>query len=105
MMNGAQAMSSLYSGPRQLTITTRLLADNNVMTTVKDQGTGIADADSAHLFNPFFTTKADGMGMGLSICRSIIENHGGRISAHSPDEGGAELRFVLPLFRPAEQTA
>ena len=105
MMNGAQAMSSLNSGPRQLTITTRLLADNNVMTTVKDQGTGIADADSAHLFNPFFTTKADGMGMGLSICRSIIENHGGRISAHSPDEGGAELRFVLPLFRPAEQTA
>jgi signal transduction histidine kinase len=57
------------------------------------------------LFSPFFTTKADGMGMGLSICRSIIENHGGRISAHSPEEGGAELRFVLPLFKPAEQTA
>jgi PAS domain S-box-containing protein len=105
MMNGAQAMSSVNGGPRQLTITTRLLSDGNVMTTVKDQGTGIADTDSAHLFSPFFTTKADGMGMGLSICRSIIESHGGRISAHSPDEGGAELRFVLPVFKPAARAA
>jgi signal transduction histidine kinase len=105
MMNGVQAMSNVDSASRQLTITTRLLDDDSVMTLVKDRGTGIADSDSTHLFSPFFTTKADGMGMGLSICRSIIENHSGRISAHSPDEGGAELRFVLPIFKPAAQPA
>jgi signal transduction histidine kinase len=49
------------------------------------------------MFNAFFTTRADGMGMGLSICRSIIEAHGGRIWAESPEAGGAMLQFVLPV--------
>jgi signal transduction histidine kinase len=63
---------------------------------VQDSGTGISEENARRLFDAFFTTKAEGMGMGLSICRSIIEAHGGRIWAEAPAEGGARLRFVLP---------
>jgi signal transduction histidine kinase len=64
---------------------------------VQDSGTGISEENAGRLFNTFFTTKDDGMGMGLSICRSIVEAHGGLIWAESPQAGGAVLKFVLPV--------
>jgi C4-dicarboxylate-specific signal transduction histidine kinase len=97
MMNAAQAMSAV-NGPRVLRVATRE-SDSDpgyAQIVVQDSGTGISDENARRLFDAFFTTKAEGMGMGLSICRSIIEAHGGRIWAESPDEGGARLLFVLP---------
>ena len=64
---------------------------------MQDSGAGISEDNASRLFNAFFTTKAEGMGMGLSICRSIVEAHGGRIWAESPEEGGAVLQFILPV--------
>jgi PAS domain S-box-containing protein len=97
IINAAQAMSGV-NGPRILRIATGASARDPgyAQITVQDSGTGISDENAQHLFDAFFTTKAEGMGMGLSICRSIIEAHGGRIWAESPDEGGARLIFVLP---------
>ena len=64
---------------------------------IEDSGTGISEENVGRLFNAFFTTKADGMGMGLSICRSIVEAHGGRIWAESEEGQGATMQFVLPI--------
>ncbi len=64
---------------------------------MRDAGKGIAPEEAGRLFSAFFTTKAEGMGMGLSICRSIVEAHGGRIWADSPPEGGAAFHIMLPL--------
>jgi len=64
---------------------------------VTDTGPGIAEADLPRLFNPFFTTKTDGLGQGLSICRSIIERHGGTLTGENCDRGGAVFRFTLPV--------
>ncbi len=93
--NGIDAMRET-PGPRQLRITSRRIADG-VETEVADQGHGIALADHEHIFHPFFTTKQDGMGMGLNICRSIIEFHGGRLWVTDAPEGGAIFHFTLPL--------
>ena len=64
---------------------------------MEDSGIGIAPEHSARLFNAFFTTKPDGMGMGLSICRSIIEAHGGQLWATANAPHGATFQFTLPL--------
>lgn len=96
VMNGVQAMAEV-AGPRRLRIAACRLGDDEVQVSVQDSGTGFGKEDAGRLFNTFFTTKDDGMGMGLSICRSIVEAHGGRIWAESPDTGGAVLRFALPV--------
>jgi signal transduction histidine kinase len=70
-----------------------------VLVTVTDSGVGISAENADRLFNAFFTTKASGMGMGLSICRSIIEAHGGRMSAVNNVGPGATFQFVLPLHQ------
>jgi PAS domain S-box-containing protein len=97
VMNGAQAMAAVTDRPRRLTILSGPTEPNNVLVSVRDSGVGLTAEDSERLFQTFFTTKPDGMGMGLSICRSIIEAHGGRIWAKANgDEPGAVFSFSLP---------
>jgi len=96
LVNASQAMASVAAAQRELCIRSRSLTLREVLITVRDSGPGIAAMDEARLFSAFFTTKSDGMGMGLSICRSIIDTHGGRIWA-SPNDGlGATFQFILP---------
>jgi signal transduction histidine kinase len=96
MVNGMQAMESV-TDRRRLLLVQSSVDGNEVLITVQDSGIGIDAGAASRLFSPFFTTRDGGMGMGLSICRSIIESHGGRIWA-SPNEGpGATFRFALPL--------
>ena len=95
--NAIDAMRDV-TAPRRLTITCRP-AGQMLETTVADRGPGIAAADRENIFRPFFTTKPDGMGMGLNICRSIIEFHGGRLWVTDGPEGGAVFHFTLPITR------
>ncbi|WP_454743171.1 PAS domain-containing sensor histidine kinase [Cupriavidus necator] len=97
VVNAVQAMDGVTSRRRRLWISTCRVEPEQVKLTVRDSGNGFRAGDAEHLFNPFFTTKTDGMGMGLSICRSIVEAHGGRIWAESPNDGGASLQVVLPI--------
>ncbi len=94
LMNAIQAMAATDVDSRELTVEVAR-TDQALRVAVRDRGPGIADPGK--VFNPFFTTKADGMGMGLSICQSIIEAHGGRISADNNPGGGATFAFTLPL--------
>ena len=66
------------------------------MVAVCDSGPGIASGESTRIFDAFVTTKAEGTGLGLAVCRTIVEAHGGRISARNNPEGGATVRFTLP---------
>jgi PAS domain S-box-containing protein len=95
VMNGIEAMQPITQGPRELVI--RSGQDTQyVRVSVTDSGIGISAENASRLFNAFFTTKSSGLGMGLSICRSIVEAHGGRLSA-CPNEGqGATFQFILP---------
>jgi C4-dicarboxylate-specific signal transduction histidine kinase len=95
LMNGIQAMREVDGRPRELCVALRRDDDGAVQVAVQDCGTGI-DGDPAQIFEPFFTTKADGMGIGLSICRSIIQTQGGRISAANNPDHGATIAFTLP---------
>jgi signal transduction histidine kinase len=82
--------------PRNVRLQARVLADGMVQASVQDSGPGVPDAARAQLFSPFFTTKADGLGIGLNICRSMVEFHGGTLSYELPDEGGSRFGFCLP---------
>jgi len=95
-VNGIQAMAAVNGRPRELLIRSCRRKGDQVLIEVRDSGIGIVPKNMSQLFNAFFTTKPYGMGMGLSICRSIIEAHGGRIWA-GPDGGsGAIFQFTLP---------
>jgi signal transduction histidine kinase len=96
-MNAIEAMQAVTDRPRELVIGSHQDDAHRVVVTVQDCGVGISAEDADRLFNAFFTTKASGMGMGLSICRSIIEAHGGRISVVNNDGPGATFQFTLPL--------
>jgi signal transduction histidine kinase len=82
-------------GPRILSVRSEAQDDGGVMVSVGDTGTGINAQDIERIFNPLFTTKSGGMGMGLSICRSIVEAHESRLSVVSGNRSGAEFQFVL----------
>jgi PAS domain S-box-containing protein len=96
VMNAIEAMASVEDRRHELVIRTQQDAAEGIVVAVVDSGTGIDPQQASRLFNAFFTTKPDGMGMGLSICRSIVEAHGGRLSASPNKSVGATFRFVLP---------
>jgi signal transduction histidine kinase len=89
-------MAKSAEGERELTVTSNKDEANNVIVTVRDTGTGIDPADADRLFDAFFTTKPDGMGMGLAISRTIIESHGGRLWATPNSPKGTVFQFKLP---------
>jgi signal transduction histidine kinase len=97
MMNAVQAMSAVKNRARRLKIVTHKVDDGHAQLRVEDSGTGISEENSRRLFSPFFTTRKEGMGIGLSICRSIVEAHGGRIWAESQEGEGTTMQFILPL--------
>ena len=95
-LNGMEAMRDTAGGERRLTLRTAVTNDAHVEVTVSDTGPGLAPDTLDHVFEPFFSTKRDGIGLGLSIARTIIERQGGTISAENRPGGGATFRFILP---------
>jgi C4-dicarboxylate-specific signal transduction histidine kinase len=96
VMNALEAMAPVTDRPRDMLIRSQRDDSNEVLVAVQDSGTGIDSENSERLFNAFFTTKPTGMGMGLSICRSIIAAHGGRLWVSPNAEHGATFQFTLP---------
>jgi C4-dicarboxylate-specific signal transduction histidine kinase len=94
--NAVEAMDSVAERARRLRVTSRPHDTDGVLITVEDSGNGIDPRDAKQIFEPFFTTKQQGMGLGLSICRSIVESHGGRLSASPGALHGLALRISLP---------
>lgn len=99
VVNAVEAMSGVSDGPRELTIVSGEGDSNNVFVEVRDTGPGLNPANLDRLFQPFYTTKPDGIGMGLAISRSIAEAHGGRLSATPNEPRGAVFRLTLPVER------
>jgi PAS domain S-box-containing protein len=97
MMNAIEAMSGLSNGPRELLVRSGADGSEHAVISVQDSGPGIASENLDHLFKAFYTTKPQGMGMGLAISRSIIEAHGGRLWATANAPRGAVFQFVLPV--------
>lgn len=96
VMNGLEAMSTIADEPRELVITSRDGEQGEVEVTIQDSGVGLDPEQSARIFDAFYTTKPTGMGMGLSICRSIVHAHGGRLWATSNPGRGTTFHFTLP---------
>jgi PAS domain S-box-containing protein len=99
LMNGIEAMEPVTDQPRELLVRSGKDDANQLILSVTDNGIGISAENANRLFDAFFTTKSNGLGMGLSICRSIVEAHGGRMSASSNEGAGATFQIVLPLQR------
>ena len=94
--NGCEAMDDV-NGPRRLLVRTRRVPNGSVEVTVSDRGPGIAPADLETIFEPFVTTKSRGVGLGLAICRTIVDAHQGRIWATNNPDRGATLHFAMPV--------
>jgi two-component system sensor histidine kinase DctS len=99
LRNAMDAMAATPEGAREIRVETRGGPDG-VTVSIADRGAGITEGAREHLFQPFFTTKSEGMGMGLNICRSILELHGGRVWAEPNPGGGTIFSFSVPV--PAE---
>ena len=96
ILNAVEAMSSVDEGARELLISTGQSRTNGVLVAVRDSGPGIDPEHIERVFEAFYTTKSSGVGMGLSICRSIIDAHGGRLWADANEPRGAVFQFTLP---------
>jgi signal transduction histidine kinase len=96
IMNAVEAMSGVSDGMRELMISTGKVETNGVLVTIKDSGPGLAAINIERMFDPFYTTKPAGLGIGLSICRSIIEAHEGRLWVSANLPRGAIFQFTVP---------
>jgi PAS domain S-box-containing protein len=96
ILNAVDAMNSVYDGPRELLVSSEQGQPDGAVVTVRDSGPGIDPKQVERIFEAFYTTKSSGVGMGLSICRSIIDAHGGRLCAEANKPKGAVFRFTLP---------
>lgn len=103
--NGLQAMSSVAGKAPEIHISIHDGDAETLLLAVRDIGTGIPHSSIPNLFDPFFTTKSEGMGMGLAICKSIVEAHGGSLSARNHQEGGAVFEVLLPTATAAPGVA
>jgi signal transduction histidine kinase len=99
VLNGLDAMREPHAGERSLVIRTAANGASIVAVSVEDSGIGIEPEHEEKIFQPLHTTKADGLGMGLAIARTIVEAHGGEIAAWNNPQGGATFRFTLPIAR------
>jgi signal transduction histidine kinase len=98
IMNGVEAMSGVTERTRELSVSSTLAESGSVLVAIEDTGTGLDPAVAERMFQPFFTTKPDGLGMGLAICRSIVEAHGGRLWVSPREPHGTDVRFTVPLW-------
>ena len=99
ILNAIEAMGSIEEGARELLITTKRHEVDGVLVAVHDSGPGIDPKHLDRVFDAFYTTKSSGVGMGLSICRSIIDAHGGRLWVSANEPRGAIFQFTLPNGR------
>jgi C4-dicarboxylate-specific signal transduction histidine kinase len=97
VLNAAEALAGVDDRPRDITVTTARHDDDHVLIAVSDSGMGLGGVDLERIFEPFYTKKNSGMGMGLSIARSIVESHGGRLWATPRAGAGATFQFTVPL--------
>jgi signal transduction histidine kinase len=102
VMNAIEAMNVVEGRARILRIKSEIHAPDGILVVVADSGSGIDPDDFERIFNAFFTTKARGMGMGLAICRSIVEAHGGRLWASAGMTHGSIFHVVLPRYDPEQ---
>jgi signal transduction histidine kinase len=99
VMNAVEAMRESPNGARVLRIETEAASDGTALIRVRDSGPSVDPKVADQMFEPFFTTKSGGMGMGLSICKTIIEAHGGLLTATPNNPRGMEFQIVLPAER------
>lgn len=102
MLNAFDAMKDCTAAEREVRLRVTREDTSLIQAAVSDRGTGLSTDKLDKIFQPFYTTKREGLGMGLSICRSIIEAHGGRLWAENNSDDGATFYFTVPI---AEQTA
>jgi signal transduction histidine kinase len=103
-MNGTEAMSSVGERPRELLIRTQNEEADQVRVTVQDSGVGLDPQSVERIFDAFYTTKRGGMGIGLSISRSIVQNHGGRLWAVANSGPGTTFQFTLQKYNSAARS-
>ena len=96
ILNGIEAMSEVTDRARELTITSSMNGGGQVVVAVQDSGVGLNSEQQKRIFDPFVTTKPNGLGLGLSISRTILEGHGGRLWAEPNQGPGAKFQFTLP---------
>ena len=97
VLNGLEAMREPGAGERTLVIRTARDGAAALRVAVQDSGPGIAEKDLGHIFQPLYTTKTEGLGMGLAIVRTIVDAHGGTVGAENNPQGGASLHVTLPV--------
>ena len=96
ILNAVEAMGDNNEAARELSITSKMDGENRVLVAVRDTGSGLDPNSVDRLFEPFYTTKADGMGIRLSLSRAIVEAHGGRFWASANEPHGAIFQFTVP---------